>query len=112
LRGACRFHEAVKIADVPSCLFDDLGVVFVFGPLMRGHNCARFERLDLIECSDPFLSRLLIRLGKIKVDVVVGGVAGFSENRPWRVLPMITEIIILSFCFVTIELLLSADKAD
>jgi hypothetical protein len=28
------------------------------------------------------------------------------------VLPMITEIVILSFRFVTIELLLSADEAD
>jgi len=46
---------------------------------MRGHNSARFKRLDLIECSDPFLSRLLILLGKIKVDVVVGGVAGDHE---------------------------------
>jgi hypothetical protein len=37
---------------------------------------------------------------------------GFSENRPRRVLPMITEIVILSFRFFTIEILLSADEAD
>src|SRR6266478_7411699 len=25
--------------------------------------------------------------------------AGFSENRPWRVLPTITEIVVISFSF-------------
>jgi len=47
---------------------------------MGSDNRARAKRLNLIERGNPLLPLLRIRLGKIKVDVVVGGVAG--DHKP------------------------------
>src|SRR5467141_13094 len=46
---------------------------------MRSDNRAWIERLDFVERGDPLPSRLRIRLGKIEVNVIVGGIAGNHE---------------------------------
>src|SRR5262250_2570290 len=47
---------------------------------MRCDNSTRVERLDSVECRDPFPSLLRIRLGEVEVDIVVGGIAGNHES--------------------------------
>ena len=49
---------------------------------MRSDNRAWLERLNLVECRNPLLSFLRIRLGKIEVNIVVGGIAG--NHKPDR----------------------------
>jgi hypothetical protein len=64
LRGCCRSRKAVEIPDVPPGLFDDPGIVVVFGSLVGRNNCAWVERFNLIERRDPLPSCLNIRLAK------------------------------------------------
>src|SRR5579863_5713190 len=76
LSGSARLRQPVEIADVLPRFFDDPGTVLAVGSLMGSDNGAGVERLNLVERGNPLLPLLHIRLGKIEVHVLVGGIAG------------------------------------
>ena len=62
LCGRRHYGHSVEIAYVLAGLLDDTGIVLIIRSLMWGDNCMWIERLDFVECSDPFLATLRIWL--------------------------------------------------
>ena len=78
-RGRRRPGYAVEIADVLPGLFNDLGAVVVFSPLVSRDHRAWLECLDRVEGGNPLAPRLRIGLGEMQVDAVVGGVTRYDQ---------------------------------
>src|SRR6266550_4258317 len=99
-------HKTIRRRDVAGPLLNY--VVFVGRSARHSWRQGLVEERhrELAEVEEPSFNTFSL------MQLLKNPLSRLSENRPWRVLPMITEIVILSFRFVTIELLLSADEAD
>src|ERR1700733_3467241 len=76
LSGFGFIHQTVEVSDVLTRLFNNPRVVFVLWAFVGRDHCTWVERFDLVECGYPLLSLLRVRLTKIEMNVVVGGIAG------------------------------------
>src|SRR5215471_524083 len=75
----CPPDASVEVTEVTARFLDVARRAIRIEHAMTGDYCLWMQRLDFVECAEPFVPRRLVALREIEVRVVVDAIAGYDQ---------------------------------